>query len=297
MSYNFKEDLASRLPKGYSIYQIYALDENTSRIEGIKDNTKTFFHLDKIDLSDYLTKIPTVSLPGPCTMNDVYAKLSDVFGLGLLVNVDYYDSTPVNPSSAHQYVELPISNNSYGYKGVMRCYVVLSALSGINYDVERDVSSIDLTKGLNKLKLRNFLMGCVIKINQVKFIEGSLSLEFVQSITAAFKGQVDEETLTYYRSLLSGARLMELYSDGLSDIAIISISQELFQIRYSRLLKNNGKNDNTSDNSQGLPDEKDEGSAENPVGGEGDNNTGEQSEHPNPSTEGDNTEEVEIEIG
>ncbi|QZA70597.1 hypothetical protein AH04_117 [Erwinia phage AH04] len=297
MSYNFKDDLASRLPEGYSIYQIYALNEDISRIEGVNGQLKTFFELKKVDLTEYLFKIPTISLPGPCTVNDLYARLSDIYGLGLVINVDYYDSTPLNPSSAHQYVELPISNNSYGYKGTLRCYVVLGALEGINPDVERDVSSVDITASLNKIKFRNFIMGSVIGIDEIKFVENSLSLEFVTKIIAAFKGQVPDSVLEEYRLLLSSARVLEKYSDGLSDLVVISVSQELFQIRYSYSLKNNGENDNTSDNSQGLPDGDTDSSAENPVSGEGDYINTEQSEDPYSSTEGNNTiEEVEIQI-
>jgi hypothetical protein len=296
MSYNFKDDLASRLPEGYSIYQIYSLTADMSRIEGVKGNLKTFFELKKVDLSNYLSKIPTISMPGPCTLNDLYARFSDIYGLGLLINVDYFDSTALNPSSAPQYVELPISNNSYGYKGTIRCYVVLGAFTGINPDVERDVSTVDASSRLDLIKFRNYLMAAIVDIHETRFIENSLSLEFITKVMARFKGQVDDTTLETFRGYLTSARVLETYSDGLSDIAVISISQELFQIRYSGLLKNNGKNDNTSDNSQGLTDGDTEDSAENPVGGEGDYNNTEQSEDPYSSTEGNNTEEVEIEL-
>lgn len=296
MSYNFKDDIASRLPEGYTIYQIYSLSADVTRIEGIKGPLKTFFELKKVDLDDYFLKIPTVTVPATVTMNDLYALLSEIYGLGLVSGVDYYDSSALNPSSAPQYVELPISANGYGYKGSMRCYIVLETLTGYNVSAQRDITEVDIKSQLNKLKFRNFLMGSVISIKQSQFVDNTLSLEFIVAIIDLFSTEVDETTLAEFKSLLTTARVVEKYSDGLSDVAVIISNQELFQIRFITSLKNNGVNDSTSDNSQGLTDGDTESSAENPVGGEGDYNNTEQSEDPYSSTEGNNPEEVEIEI-
>lgn len=296
MSYSFKDDIASRLPEGYTVYQIYSLSPDTTRIEGIKGALKTFFELKKVDLTNYFGKLPTVTVPATTTMNDLYGILSDIFDLGLLINIDYYDSTPLKASSVAQYVELPISNNSYGYKGMLRCYIVTEALTGINMDVERDVTSVDITRALNKIKFRNFIMGCTISSAQTKFVDNTLALEFVNEIISQFSNEVDIDSLSEFKTLLSTARVVEKYSDDLSDIVVIISNQELFQIRYLEPLKNNGTNDNTSDNSQGLPDGDTDGSAENPVSGEGDINNTEQSEDPYSSTEGNIEPDTEIEI-
>lgn len=296
MSYNFKDDIASRLPEGYSIYQIYSLSGDVTRVEGIKGTIKTFFELKKVDLTNYFFKIPTITVPSSVTMNDLYNLMSEIYGLGLISGVDYYDSSTLNPSSAAQYVELTISNNSYGYKGIMRCYIVLETLTGINVDVQRDISDIDIVSALNKLKFRNFLMGSTISIAQPQFVGNTLSLEFITAAINLFSTEVDESTLAECKSLLVGARVVEKYSDGLSDVAVIISNQELFQIRFITSLKNNEENDSTSDSSQELPDGDTESSVENPVSGEGDYNNTEQSEDPNSSTEGNNPEEVEIEL-
>lgn len=296
MSYNFKDDIASRLPEGYEIYQIYSLSADTTRVEGIKGPIKTFFELKKVDLSNYFLKIPTITVPAAVTMNDLYALVSSIYGLGLVSGVDYYDSSTLNPSSVPQYVELPISTNGYGYKGQMRCYIVLETLTGINVTADRDITDSDITSALNKLKFRNFLMGSTISITQPKFVDNTLSLEFIMAVIDKFSTEVDETTLTKFKSLLASARVVEKYSDGLSDVAVIISNQELFQIRFITTLKNNGVSDSTSDNSQGLTDGDTESSAENPVGGEGDYINTERSEDPYSSTEGNNTQEVEIEL-
>lgn len=297
MSYSFKDDIASRLPEGYTVYQIYSFSDDITRIEGIKGVLKTFFELKKVDLTNYFSKIPTVTISATATLNDLYRMLSDIFDLGLLINIDYYDSTPLKPSSVAQYVELPISNNSYGYKGMMRCYVVTEALTGINMDVERDVTSVDVTRALNRVKFRNFIMGCMISSTQTKFVDNALALEFVNEIIDQFSNEVDADSLSEFKTLLSTARVVEKYSDDISDIVVIISNQELFQIRYLEPLKNNGASDNTSDSSQGLPDEDTDSSAENPVSGEGDINNTEQSEDPYSSTEGNIESDMEIDIG
>lgn len=297
---NFKEMITSHLPSGYQLYQIYALDDSQTRVEGINGSIKTFFVLNKVDLTDYFLRPPTLSLPANSTVNDLYAQLSDIYDLGLEQNVDYLETTALNPSSNALYMELPISRNSYGYKGVLRCYVVLDALTGVNLQVDRDVCCVDITTSLDQLKFRNFLMGGVINLTESKFVSSSLSLEFITAIIDKFAGKVSAESLTLCKGLLSSARIVDRYADEFSDIVVIISSGELFQIRYQESLKNNETSDNTSDNSQGLPDTGSESSAENPVSGEGDLNTGEQSEHPYPSfpTEGSDQDigEIEIEI-
>jgi len=297
---NFKDVVSQNLPQGYTLYQLYALSDSETRIEGIKGSIKTFFELTKVDLTNYFLTLPTISMSAGSTVNDLYATLSKIYDLGLEQNVDYYNVSPLNPSSNPLYIELPLSHNSYGYKGMLRCYVVLDVFSGVGLNVERDVSSVDITQSLDILKFRNFLMGSIIEIDEVHFVSTSLSLEFVIAVINKFSREVKAESLAVCKGLLSGARVIEKYADAFSDIVVIISSGELFQIRYQESLKNNETSDNTSDNSQGLPDKGDESSAENPVSGEGDLNTGEQSEHPYPSlpTEGsdDDMGEIEIEI-
>lgn len=295
MSFNFKEDLASRLPKGYAIQQIYALDGDTTQIEGIKDSVKTLFKLSKVDVTPLFSKLPVIGVSSTLTMNDLYNQVDAIYGLGLLKDIDYYDSTPLNPSSNAQYVELPISSNSHGYKGMIRCYMVLDPFTGINLSVNRDVSDVDVTPSLDKLKFRNFLMGSVIEIPGIMFIGDMLSLEFVTNVIAEFKGNVPDNELSSYQTLLAVSRLVGTYSDGLSDVAVVISNQELFQIRYLDTLKINEVNDNTSDNSKGLTDGDTDSGAENPVSGEGDYINTERSEDPYSSTEG-TEQDINIEI-
>lgn len=295
MSYNFKDDLASRLPEGFAIYQIYSLNVDFTRIEGIKGSLKTLFELKKVDISDYFTKIPSIAVPANVTMNDLYDLISRIYCLGLVAGVDYYNTIPLNPSSVAQYIELPISANSYGYKGLIRCYMVLETLTGVGVGIKRDLTEVDISAKLNKLKFRNFLMGSVISLDEPKFVKNTLSLEFINDIITRFSNEVGTTTLTEFKSLLTSARLVEKYSDGISDIAVIISNQEIFQIRYITSLKNNGISNNTSDNSKGLTDEDIDGNVKKPVSGEGDyiNNT-EQSEDPYSSTEGDNPIEINV---
>lgn len=278
MSYSFKEDVISKLPSNCTFLRMYSLGPDTSSIDVTKNNIKTTLTMTKVDLTDYFLKVPTIRMDSGTKMNDLYNKISDMFGLGLLANVDYYDTTPLNLSSNALYVELPISNNSYGYKGTIRCYVVLDAFNGGCPCTDRNLCLSKTQDTLLRLKLRNYFMGNMAKIETLYYVENSLSLEFIYSLLSNVNEELGADVSSWVKDLLIGSTLKETYTDGLSDIAIIiTKDNELFQIRYlGNTIKNNEKDDSTSDNSQELPD----GNGEDPVGGKGDIIIGEQSEHP-----------------
>lgn len=297
--YSFKDDIASRLPDGYTLSRMYSHSKDASTIEAYKDGTRTAFSLEKVDVTPLFIKLPTIYVTSSETYNDVFAKISDLFGLGLLKDIDYYNSKAVNPSSVPQYLELELSDDSYGYKGKIRCYAILDAFNGIVAGQDRDLTQADLADELDKLKFRNYLMGNLFTIPTPIVVAGTLSLTFINEVLKNVDTEVREGCEAILRKFLSGSTVLDSYSDGLSDIVLIlSSNHELFQIRYQgtlSIIKNNDEDDTKTDDSQELPVGSGEGSAENPVGGEGDLNTGEQSEHPNSSTEGSDELEIEIE--
>jgi hypothetical protein len=299
MSYSFKDDIASRLPEGYSLVRMFSLGTDETSIEGKKNGVKTTFTLTKEDITPYFLKPPAIAMKAESTLNDLYGRLSDIYGLGLASNIDYYNDSPLNPSSTPRYVELPISPNSYGYKGTIRCHVVLDAFGGVSLGSYRDLTQGDVSDAMLKLKLRNYLLGNLFKLDVLCFIEDRLTLEFIDKVVVNVNRELGKSVDVGLRSILTNSVVLETYCDGLSDVVvIITKEKEIFQIRYlTGSIKNNDKKDNKTDNSQGLTVGDNEGSAENPVGGKGDIITGERSEHPNSSTVGNTIEEeIDIEI-
>lgn len=303
MSYSFKDDVASRLPEGYTLVRMYSTGDDTTSVEGTKDGNKVTFSLPKVNIGDYFSNLPTISIGASASMNDLYAKISDMYGLGFESNVDYYDSSAVNPSSNPRYVELPLSRNSYGYKGVIRVYVILEAFSGRGLDSVRDLCDVAFLKLTNQLKLRLYLQGTLFTITKPYFIGTSLSVDFIDEIVKNIDTQLQNTASDTVRTLLSSATILETINDGISDIVfVMTDKKEIISIRYLGCsIKNNAVSDTTSDSSKELPDTSDESSAEKPESGEGDLNTGEQSEHPYSSTEGNNEqvmdEDIDLDIG
>lgn len=302
MSYSFKEDVIARLPAGHELLRMFSINDNQTTIETIKNGIKRSFIMDKVDISPYFMKLPTITFSEVGTLNDLYKVLSDMYGLGLAETVDYFNAVEITPTTTPQYYSLPISSNSCGFKGEMRCLVVSCPFSGMNGSVQRDLTHVDVSDVVRKLRVRNHLTGHLFTSVKPPFINTRLSNEFIANIVTL----LDEEdnvknTLT---TDLTKAKIVDIFNDGISDIILVLSNGELFHIRFQTkftnlTLFNNRGNDSKTDDSEELPVGNGNSSAENPVSGEGDINTGEQSELPYSNTEGDITpdNDMEIDIG
>jgi len=292
MSYSFKDDIVARLPAGHQFVRMYSSDPDTTSIETNVDGVKNVFMMEKVDLSTYFTKLPTIALGADKTYNDLYDKISDIYGLGLQRNVDYYNSTPLEVTSAPRYVELPISVNSYGYKGTVRCLVALCEFTGMCEDMIKDISREDIQLTLYHLKFRNYLAGNLFQTDPPLFIENHLSTALIDAITENLDKEVAVGAGINFKEELTNCIVVDVFSDGISDIAVLlTSSRELYHLRFKSepddlpVIKNYGSRDVKTDDSKGLL-----------VGDRGDLITGERSELPYSSTEGKLTPEEDTEL-
>lgn len=294
MSYSFKDDVIARLPAGHTFVRMYSTDNNQTSIETSLNGVKNVFIMEKVNLSTYFFKMPTIALEVGKTYNDLYEIISDLYGLGLQRNVDFYDSALVEVGHLPQFVELPVSRNSYGYTGYIRCFVIQCELCGKNGQTHNDLSEEDVQVAMYHLKFRNYLVSKLFQTDPPLFIENHLSSALIDKITANLDEEIVEGAADTFRQTLNNAIVVDMYTDGISDIALLLTSdRDLYQLRFKSephdlpIIKN-GNSDVKTDDSKELP-----------VGDRGDLNTGEQSELPHSSTEGELEfeEEMELEIG
>lgn len=293
MGYSFKEDVIARLPEGHTLVRMYSSGEDQTSIETNLNGVKNVFVMQKVDLSTYFLKMPTISLERDKTYNDLYEKISDLYGLGLQRNVDFYNDTPLPVTTSASYVELPLSSNSFGYKGLIRCFVVLCQFTGIGNSILKDISQEDMKLALYRLQFRNYLSGNLFQVESPMFVENHLSEGLINQIASQLDWQIVEGASDLFRQDLIGSKVVDCFNDGISDIAILSTpDRELYHLRFKSLpddlpVIKNDESDVKIDDSQELPI------------GEGENEyNSEQSELPHSSTGGElEDSDMEIEIG
>ena len=293
MGYSFKDDVIARLPAGHTFVRMYSTGDQQTSVETSLNGVKNVFIMEKVDLSTYFFKMPTIALEAGKTFNDLYEKISDLYSLGMQRNVDFYNSDVVEVGTTPRFFELPISRNSYGYSGIIRCFVIECEFSGSGSEINNDISGQDLAVAMSHLKFRNFLAGNLFQTDPPLFIENHLSAALIDKITANLDEEIVVGASDTFREELSTSTVVDVFSDGLSDIAVLLTSgHDLYHLRFKSepndlpIIKN-GNSDVKTDDSKELP-----------VGEGGNVNTGEQSELPNSSTEGElvTDDDLELEI-
>lgn len=290
MKYSFKDEVIKRLPFGHRLINMRSISATQTVIDTVKEAMKQHLTMDKVDLSNYFMKIPTLGLLGTATYNDLYEAISQKFSLDLIKNVDYYDSRAIKPSQVPQYVELPITATSIAYCGVIRCRVVLGLFDGIS-DSVRDLRSHGQYELAQSLKLELFLMGNLFTIDGTMFVEDKLTKEFATHIGNRVSDNIDYGTGLALIDTLSNSLIVDCFTDGLSDIILVKLpDNELITIRFTShsddlpIIKNNESLDLETSASKEVFVEDTNGVSEDPDEGKGELlYTAECSDIPNPS--------------
>ncbi len=256
--YSFKDDVLKQLPEGQVFSRIYSISDTETIVEAKENSAVKTYTLPKVDISSLFTKLPTIAVGTSWTYNDLYAKISDIYSLGLVQGIDYYNNQAVKPSVVARIEQLPISKDSYGYYGNIPCNVVIGTLAGISNETKRDLRG-GLGPYLKALKLQSFLMskrfGCDCGAN---FIGDRFSGLFIEGISQQAKEELSEEMGILLADILSGSFIDFFFSDGVSDICSLKGSNgEIFLIRIRTLsndipIFSNEGIDVKTDNSKGL---------------------------------------------
>lgn len=248
MQYSFRDEVIKRLPAGHQFVTMTSANEFETDILTVKDAIRRTIKMSKVDITRYFESIPTITISKTSNFNDVYSKISDLFGLGLVQGVDYYNSSLVKPSQEALYVELPINSNSSCYRGFIRCYVSLDALSGANKGVVRDLRAVSNVIELDSLKVSLYLAGQLFAFCN-PFAEDKLTEQFIHIVVKDMDYAIRSGYTYKFRELLKEATVKDVFNDGLSDIILINLKGEDYFIRYHcpngsiPLIKNNEKYD------------------------------------------------------
>lgn len=277
MSYSFKDEVIKRLPTGHRFVTMTSLNEYQTEIYTVKDAQRRVIVMNKVDITKRFEKIPTLTVGRTATYNDLYNLINKKYGLGIQQGLDYYNSDALKPSSEPRYVELPINGNSYCYRGMIRCYVLLDALSGTDGGTNRDLHKAHVPDDFNELKFRLHLAGTIFT-HEDMFKYDRLTDGFIDVIVKDLDRSIRSGASYAARRLLDAATIVDVFNDGLTDILLLQHYDDKYFIRYHSptgqlpIIKNNEKYDLETSTANAVLVGIENSVAENPVEGKGETN-------------------------
>jgi hypothetical protein len=300
---NFQEKIIARLPKDRSFIRMFAQNKSKSIIETRGNNRSHTFTLTKKPLEELFPYPVLVSVGINETYDDIYAKISKRFDLGLVKGVDYYNGSKVNPTQAMVYQALPVLSDSLGYTGNIAVFIRNESFGLGKEGLDCDLVDLDQAYMYRLMKVRTLLCSKVytLKGKTNLFAENRLSKPFIELLMSEIKENFDSTFTIDLDMQFSRGVVVGLINDGLSDILLFQspIGYEFF-IRFSscvgdlpKLEVNPNDNDNPLEGgSQGSSSGSDGEVSENPGGVEGeDTNSDHEVIIPNPSFPEEDLEE------
>ena len=232
--YSFKDELLTQIPEGHIVTGVRAVSEEVTVVETSEHHAKHVFTLSKMDISSLFKKVPTLSVGTDWTYNDLYAKISDIYSLGLVRGIDYDNQQAIKPSVTLRYEELPLLVNSYGYYGKIPCNIVIGSLCGICNNSQRDLRG-GLAPYLKALKLQSFLMSKRFGTDQgTNFSGDHFSVAFIEAIRIEAEQEVGQKYSEILVDILTHSVIDFFFSDGLSDLCSLkSYDGEVYLIRIN----------------------------------------------------------------
>lgn len=233
MTYSFQDEVIKSLPVGHRFIRMVSGSPTTTIVHTVKEAVKYQLEMAKVDIGSYFNKIPTIPLPENSTYNDLYDVLSKRYGLGLQKNVDYYNSAILSFTGDTTYVELPVSDSCCAFHGNLRCYIVKHNLSNGTQSPIRDLTDVDGSSYLNKLKAKSYFLGKLICLANTPSIGDILSSDVIELLVSDMDKETYPGASDGYRYILSDAKVIDLFNDGISDIILIETYQGLITVRYA----------------------------------------------------------------
>lgn len=292
---NFQEKVIASLPKDHSFVRMFAQNKTKSIIETRGGNRSHTFTMNKKPLEELFPYPVHISVSPNETYDDLYARISERYDLGLVKGVDYYNAEKVNPTQAMVYKPLPVLSDSLGYTG---CINILyqSDMFGLGKPgLDKDLLDVHQPYMCRLLKIRNLLCSKVftLKSKVNLFAENRLSKPFIELLSKEIKESFDFNYTSDLDLQFSRGVVIGLFNDGLSDMLLFQspLGYEFF-IRFSSAkgdlpkleVNPNDKEDPLEGDSQGSSSGGNGESSENPGGVEGeDTNSDHEVIIPNPS--------------
>lgn len=220
MAYSLQDEISRSLPNGHTFFKMYSIGPDDSIVETYYEGKIKKLSMDKVSTTKLFTKFPVIAIKATATYNDLYKVISEIFSLGLISGLDFNNNAPVNPGEDLKYVTLPMLESSPGYKGNIRCYVVLEG-AGIDYKHQKDLTEIDYTPLFMETRFRIFLTSKIFMSTIPMFLENKLNDSFIDSIMEDLGEFVGSDGFRIYRPLLGHSKIVEMFNDGLSDNVLL----------------------------------------------------------------------------
>lgn len=212
----FKEQVIEALPQGHEFSDIYSKTPEFSIVKTRYRGRVYELTMGKLDLSSLFQRLTVVPVGLDETYNDVYNRISERYGLGLVHGVDYYNGALVHPLDSLRFVSLPLLPDGYGYCGTIDCFLVHSSSTLATCLSIRDLTEVDQKYITRDLWTRTVLVSHVYTSNEHMFTEDRLSISFAQLLYNKLK---DRSSLGL--EVLLKAKVVDLLNDDLSDIMVI----------------------------------------------------------------------------
>ena len=276
---SFKEQVLTLLPPGSVFLRMFSESPKRSKLEYQLNDKWNGVLVDKVDLGKLSEVIPFISIQSPCTYNDLYKHISDMFDLGLVQGTDYENSEQLSIDSSDRFLTLPVLPDSLGYYGEFKCRVRASGDSLNSHLSNRDLTTISFDEFFPLAAIRLFLITNVFSLPEGKlFSDVGLSSLFINDLVTKLNKHFPKYTTEYLHELLQRGQVTGLVNDGITDLFVFKLpdGNELF-VRFSSQLNdlpnvnfifNSGIN-TLDDNSEGLLSGSESVDLENPVENEG----------------------------
>lgn len=214
----FKEQVIEVLPQGHEFSNIYSKTPEFSIVKTRYRGRVYELTMGKLDLSSLFQRLTVIPVGLDETYNDVYNRISERYGLGLVHGVDYYNGELVHPLDSLRFVSLPLLPDGYGYHGTIDCFLAHSS-STLATDLPiRDLSGVDQEYITRDLWTRTALVSQVYSSSEPMFIEDRLSSSFAKLLHDKLNGRSSLEL-----EALVKAKVVDLLNDELSDIMVIRV--------------------------------------------------------------------------
>lgn len=231
----FEEKVKSVIQEPSVYKRLYPLNGKETVVECLQDNHLKKGYIEKIDLKERFPNPIYLSFPYPPSGNDVFQKLNNVYGLGLVKGIDYYDNERYDFQK--EFITFSISDDSYGFCGSVDIYVQDSGAVIPSNLPENDLTHFDFEHYFNEMKLRTILSSTVFNQIEKMFIVEGLSLEFQKKILEYVKPLIPDYQYERLKQTLPYGYVVDLLNDGISDICFIRTQDNfVYPLRFHSTL-------------------------------------------------------------
>lgn len=235
-NYTFEKEVQSKLPP-YLIYKrMYPVNDKETVIEVSDYEGNKSFIMRKVDLGTLFPNSIVLTVEENVTFNHLYATVSSMYGLGLVIGIDYYNNDLIKLNGSESVLEsLPILSDSYGYRGSINVILINKNNSIPRSLPIKDLSTMKTEYYLTDIKVKSSLVSRVFKSspNSLLFSGDRISSHFHLMIMEYLKNEFDTFTIMEWESAIGSSVVTDLINDGLSDIVVLSsLTKKSILVRF-----------------------------------------------------------------